>query len=42
MSLASKYLKLVQTGYETYTGPIGAYEFINGISTVMIPRSCAP
>ena len=38
MSLASKYLKLVQTGYETYTGPIGASEFINGISTVMIPR----
>lgn len=38
MSLASKYLKLVQAGYTDYTGPIGAYEFVNGVSTVLIPR----
>lgn len=38
MSLQSKFLKIVQAGYENYTGPIGAYEFSDGVSTVMIPR----
>lgn len=39
MSLQPKYLKMVQAGYLNYTGPIGAYEFVDGISTVMIPRN---
>lgn len=39
MSLQPKFLKMVQAGYENYNGPIGAYEFVNGVSTVMIPRN---
>lgn len=33
-----KFLKFVQAGFETYTGPIGAYEFVDGVSTVPIVR----
>lgn len=34
-----KYLRLVQSGYENYTGPIGSYEFVDGVSVDMIPRN---
>lgn len=38
MSLfASKRLRIVQAGYENYTGPIGAYEFVDGVSVETIP-----
>lgn len=33
----SKRLKIVQKGYDGYSGPIGAYEFEDGISLEMIP-----
>lgn len=32
-----KRLKLVQTGYEGYNGPIGEYEFADGVSVEHIP-----
>ncbi|MTH61197.1 hypothetical protein [Paracoccus litorisediminis] len=35
--IQSKHLKLVQQGYENYTGPIGAYEFVEGVSIEAIP-----
>lgn len=38
-SMQPKYLRLVQAGYQNYTGPIGAYDFVDGVSTVMIPRN---
>lgn len=34
-----KYLKMAQDGYENYTGQIGAYQFVDGVSVDMIPRS---
>jgi hypothetical protein len=33
----SKRLRLVQKGYENYSGPIGAYEFVEGVSVELIP-----
>lgn len=33
-----KHLKVVQSGFENYNGPIGAYEFVDGISVDAIPR----
>lgn len=33
-----KFLRLVQSGYENYTGPIGPYEFEDGVSVHQIPR----
>lgn len=32
-----KHLKLVQAGYEGYTGPIGPYDFVDGLSVDKIP-----
>lgn len=37
MNLTPKRLKIVQKGYEGYNGPIGEYEFVDGISTETIP-----
>lgn len=36
-NLVSKRLKLVQKGYEQYSGPIGEYEFVDGVSVELIP-----
>lgn len=33
-----KYLRLIQKGYEGYTGPIGSYEFANGVSVSQLVR----
>lgn len=33
-----KFLRLIQSGYEDYSGPIGPYEFKNGVSEHQIPR----
>lgn len=33
----SKHLKVVQKGYEGFTGPIGAYDFVDGVSVEKIP-----
>lgn len=33
----SKRLRLTQKGYENYSGPIGAYEFVDGVSEELIP-----
>lgn len=33
-----KKLKLVQAGYKNYTGPIGAYEFVDGVSVDFLPQ----
>lgn len=33
-----KKLRLIQSGYEDYTGPIGAYDFVNGESVEVINR----
>lgn len=32
-----KKLKLVQAGYESYTGPIGPYEFVDGVTVDAVP-----
>lgn len=37
--MESKHLRLVHAGYENYTGPIGAYEFVNGVSVEAIPQN---
>lgn len=34
-----KKLKFVQKGYENYSGPIGQYEFVNGVSTEPISQA---
>ena len=34
-----KHLKFTQSGFETYTGPIGMYEFVDGVSTEAITRA---
>ena len=36
-NLTSKRMRLVQTGYENYTGPIGPFEFEDGVSVEHIP-----
>lgn len=33
-----KYLKLTQKGYENYSGPIGSYEFVDGLSVEPVHR----
>lgn len=33
----AKKLRLTQKGYENYSGPIGEYEFVNGVSVELIP-----
>lgn len=38
-NLTSKRLRLVQKGYENYSGPIGQYEFVEGLSVELIPFS---
>lgn len=37
-SMKPKFMKFTTVGYENYSGPIGQYEFIDGISVDMIPR----
>ena len=37
--MKSKQMRLIQSGYEKYTGPIGAYEFVDGLSVELIPEN---
>lgn len=37
-SMQPKRLRIVQKGYEKYSGPIGAYEFKDGVSVEALPR----
>lgn len=39
MITETKHLRLTQEGYENHTGPIGRYEFVDGISTEAVPEN---
>lgn len=36
-NLISKHMRLVQAGYQNFTGPIGPFEFVDGVSVEAIP-----
>jgi len=35
----TKKLKIIAKGFESYTGPLGVYDFVDGVSLIEIPRA---
>lgn len=37
--MTNKHIKIVQSGYENLTGPLGPYDFVDGVSTAPLPQA---